>query len=74
MFVDGCFWHACSEHGNYPVSNSAWWRAKLTRNTERDRDTDERLHQAGWRVVRVWEHEPIADAVAKVEAELKRSN
>lgn len=57
VFVDGCFWHRCPEHGNIPKSNTEWWKAKLERNVERDRDTDERLHRAGWMVIRVWEHE-----------------
>src|SRR3954449_1480262 len=27
VFVDGCFWHACPEHGTAPNSNAAWWTA-----------------------------------------------
>lgn len=57
VFVDGCFWHRCPEHGNIPKSNTEWWKAKLERNVERDRDTDGRLTDAGWTVVRIWEHE-----------------
>lgn len=57
VFVDGCFWHLCPEHGNIPKSNSKWWRAKLERNVARDRDTDGRLREAGWHVLRIWEHE-----------------
>ena len=57
VFVDGCFWHSCPEHGNAPRTNAAWWGEKLARNQARDRDTDERLAAAGWLPVRVWEHE-----------------
>src|SRR3954452_14748829 len=29
VYVDGCFWHRCPEHGNLPKSNRAWWQNKL---------------------------------------------
>jgi DNA mismatch endonuclease (patch repair protein) len=66
VFVDGCFWHACPEHGTKPASNTWYWGPKLARNVERDRNADAALTAAGWRVVRVWEHVPLADAVAAV--------
>jgi DNA mismatch endonuclease (patch repair protein) len=64
VFVDGCFWHACPDHGSSPKANAVWWKEKLRTNVTRDRDTDERLRSAGWKVIRVWEHE--APAVAAV--------
>jgi len=66
VFVDGCFWHACPEHGSKPKSNEWYWSPKLARNVERDRAADEALAHAGWAVVRLWEHIPLADAVALV--------
>lgn len=66
VFVDGCFWHGCPEHGTAPKSNSAWWAAKLARNILRDRETDEFLEETGWAVVRVWEHDDLAEAVARI--------
>jgi DNA mismatch endonuclease, patch repair protein len=57
VFVDGCFWHGCPDHGTWPKSNGAWWRAKIQANKSRDADTNELLAQAGWRVIRVWAHE-----------------
>jgi DNA mismatch endonuclease, patch repair protein len=66
VFVDGCFWHVCPEHGTWPKSNAAWWRAKLQANVERDRDTAQRLAAAGWRVIRVWEHEQPDSAFKRV--------
>jgi DNA mismatch endonuclease, patch repair protein len=68
VFVDGCFWHACPEHGTKPASNTWYWGPKLARNVERDRAADAALTAAGWRVVRVWEHEPLDEAVAAVIA------
>lgn len=66
VFVDGCFWHGCPEHGVHPRSNSAWWRDKLAANQARDRDTDRLLDEQGWTVLRVWEHERIEVAMARV--------
>lgn len=68
VFVDGCFWHLCPVHGTSPKANGAWWRDKLEANVRRDRDTDARLAEAGWVVVRVWEHEPPAAAADRVVA------
>lgn len=57
VFVDGCFWHGCPEHATWPASNADFWRQKIEANQRRDRDTDARLREAGWQVLRVWEHE-----------------
>lgn len=66
VFVDGCFWHGCKEHKTMPRANDVWWRQKLDRNVERDQETDRHLIASGWRVVRVWEHDPIDEAVTRV--------
>ncbi|GAA4520449.1 very short patch repair endonuclease [Brachybacterium paraconglomeratum] len=68
VFVDGCFWHDCPEHGTRPKTRASWWEAKLRKNVDRDRDTDTRLLEAGWTVLRVWEHESPVSSAAKVEA------
>jgi DNA mismatch endonuclease (patch repair protein) len=68
VFVDGCFWHGCPEHGTDPASNSAWWQTKLAANRARDADTTEHLEDLGWAVVRVWEHEEPQRAAAEVAA------
>ncbi|WP_438938466.1 very short patch repair endonuclease [Amycolatopsis orientalis] len=66
VFVDGCFWHVCPEHGREPTRNEWYWTPKLRRNIERDRLADAALGEAGWRVVRIWEHEDVQSAVGKV--------
>jgi len=71
VFVDGCFWHRCPEHGNVPRANGAYWGPKLERNVARDRAVDDALAAAGWRVVRAWEHEDVADVAAAVAARLR---
>ncbi|MFD0538468.1 very short patch repair endonuclease [Actinomadura luteofluorescens] len=69
VFVDGCFWHVCPEHGREPTTNEWYWTPKLRRNMERDRAANSALRAAGWCVVRLWEHEPLPAAVdAVIEA------
>ena len=48
VYVDGCFWHGCPQHGTRPKANTDWWDAKLAGNRARDADTDRRLTDAGW--------------------------
>ena len=69
VFVDGCFWHACPEHGVRPKNNREFWRKKLDRNIERDREVNRLLAKAGWKVIRVWEHE-IANGLDAVVARI----
>jgi DNA mismatch endonuclease (patch repair protein) len=64
VFIDGCFWHGCPEHGTQPTSNAQWWSAKLQANMNRDRDTDAHLRLVGWTVIRAWEHLLAPDVVA----------
>ncbi|PTL78069.1 very short patch repair endonuclease [Vitiosangium sp. GDMCC 1.1324] len=66
VFVDGCFWHGCPLHATWPKENAEFWRAKIVANQERDRDTDERLRTEGWKVVRVWAHEPPEQAARRI--------
>jgi DNA mismatch endonuclease (patch repair protein) len=70
VFIDGCFWHRCPQHGEVPATNVGFWSAKLEANAARDRLQDRLLTQAGWLVVRIWEHEPLDVAIAKVRAAL----
>jgi DNA mismatch endonuclease, patch repair protein len=72
VFVDGCFWHRCPDHGTLPRNNREWWRAKLDRNVARDRAKDAALAELGWSVVHVWEHEAPGLAADLVEAEWRR--
>lgn len=70
VFVDGCFWHLCPEHGRQPTVNGTYWGPKLLKNVERDREADRALEAAGWGVVRLWEHLALDDAVGRVEEAL----
>ena len=70
VFVDGCFWHQCPEHGRQPRSNREYWGPKLSRNCERDRENDLLLDATGWRVVRCWEHEDTSESIHRIKAAL----
>lgn len=62
VFVDGCFWHGCPRHATYPKSNKNYWLPKLKENKARDKRQSRRLQRAGWRVIRVWEHDCLPPA------------
>jgi DNA mismatch endonuclease (patch repair protein) len=66
VFVDGCFWHGCPDHGNRPRQNSRYWDAKLARNQDRDRRYDDMLKSGGWTVIRFWEHERPEEAAQTI--------
>ncbi len=63
IFVDGCYWHLCPAHGRIPKANRGYWEPKLRGNVQRDLVATGLLQDAGWKVVRIWEHETLKDAV-----------
>lgn len=65
VLIDGCFWHGCPQHRRAEFRHNAhYWPDKIKMNVARDADTNRRLQQAGWTVLRFWEHED-PDAVAE---------
>jgi DNA mismatch endonuclease (patch repair protein) len=66
VFVDGCFWHGCPRHATWPKANAGWWRDKIDQNRRRDADTNRQLRRAGWKVIRIWEHEDLHLAAGRV--------
>lgn len=71
VFVDGCFWHGCPTHRTEPKRNAEFWKRKIDKNQERDTDTDVQLTMNGWIPVRIWEHEPPAQAADRIEAAVR---
>ncbi|MFJ4877902.1 very short patch repair endonuclease [Streptomyces sp. NPDC088745] len=71
VFIDGCYWHGCPEHYVPPKSNSGYWSGKVARNRSRDADTNAQLTEAGWLVLRFWEHEPADVCAAQIAAEVR---
>nr|WP_112107522.1 very short patch repair endonuclease [Parafrankia sp. Ea1.12] len=66
VFLDGCFWHGCPEHHTAAKTNADYWATKVRANRERDEQTSRLLEEAGWHVVRVWEHESPGEAAQRV--------
>jgi DNA mismatch endonuclease (patch repair protein) len=73
VLVDGCFWHGCPIHGTWPKQNAEFWKTKIESNKRRDIDTNQRLEDAGWIVIRVWEHENPYDGVKRILEALNAS-
>ena len=59
IFVNGCFWHGHEgcKYFRLPKSNVEFWKEKIERNIERDKESMQALFDLGWKVVRVWECE-----------------
>jgi DNA mismatch endonuclease (patch repair protein) len=83
IFIDGDLWHGNPDEWHrrgrssladlFP-NRTAWWVAKIERNIERDREVDQQLVQAGWRVIRLWASDVMADldsATSRVMTELR---
>lgn len=68
VFIDGCYWHGCPVHGTAAKANAAYWSSKISGNVERDRATDARLAEAGWTVIRAWEHDDAGQVAATIVA------
>ena len=71
VMIDGCFWHSCPDHATLPKTNAKWWREKLRRNVERDRETDVLLRADGWLVLRFWEHESPREVADVIEHQVR---
>lgn len=59
VFDNGCFWHGHErcKYFRLPKSNVEFWKKKIERNIERDRESMQALHDLGWKVILVWECE-----------------
>ena len=56
IFVHGCFWHKHNcRFFVWPQSNRKFWREKIEGNCERDRRSQRKLLEAGWKILVVWE-------------------
>lgn len=73
IFVQGCFWHGCPRctRNLSPKTNSAFWRAKVGQNRERDARNAGELERLGFRVIAVWECELARDTGQEVAANIR---
>lgn len=55
IFVNGCFWHGHEgcKYFRLPKSNVEFWKEKIERNIERDKESMQALLDLGWKVIRV---------------------
>ena len=56
IFIDGCFWHKCPTHYVPPKTNKQYWLPKLEKNVVREQEIKIAYESAGWKVIRIWEH------------------
>lgn len=71
IFIDGCFWHGCPEHGSLPKANGDYWTTKLDANKRRDAEVSDALRRLRWTVFRFWEHEDLAACAVQIETALE---
>ena len=63
IFCDSEFWHG----KDYDKSvgrigtNQEYWKQKIARNIERDKEVNEQLQKEGWTVIRFWEKDITKD-------------
>lgn len=77
-FVDGDRWHGngwkirgyASFEDEFQHANADFWRTKINRNMDRDREVTQQLTADGWMVVRVWASDVERD-VAKVADQIE---
>lgn len=74
VFVDGCYWHGCAEHYRPASTNSEFWREKIAGNKQRDETTNQLLGDAGWTIIRAWEHEDPADVAERVARSVRTAD
>jgi DNA mismatch endonuclease (patch repair protein) len=66
VFVDGRFWHGY-DFPSWKHKLSPYWREKIERNIARDERNFQSLRDAGWCVLRVWEHEVMKELPAVLD-------
>ena len=72
IFIDGCFWHKCPRHFQYPKTNKIFWKKKISGNVIRDHINNKKLVSEKWKVLRFWEHE-IKHRLNVVEEKIEKN-
>lgn len=56
IFIHGCFWHGHIDcrRSKRPTTNEEFWKEKLDRNKERDKNSLKNLSDLGWGVLVIW--------------------
>ncbi len=56
IFLDSCFWHGCKNHLRLPTTNKKYWKDKIEKNRQRDKEVNKYYKKLGWKILRIWEH------------------
>ena len=73
VFCDSAFWHGYKkmETSRHDFKrNRTFWRNKIAKNIERDKNVNKELRDRGWKVVRFWDFQIIKDTekcIKKIE-------
>jgi DNA mismatch endonuclease, patch repair protein len=70
IFIDSCFWHGCKKHGSMPQTRISFWKTKIERNKQRDKEVNRHYKKIGWKAIRIWEHslkKDFSKVVDKIE-------
>lgn len=57
VFIDSDFWHGNKKRFITPKTNVKYWREKIVRNRERDKEVNHLLKKDGWKIIRLWEYD-----------------
>jgi DNA mismatch endonuclease (patch repair protein) len=57
----------------WPKQNAAFWLKKILGNQRRDRQVNRLLKDAGWRVLRIWEHALTRKHEVRTVARVRRA-
>lgn len=71
IFIDSCFWHGCKKHGSLPKTRAKFWKEKIERNKERDKEVNRYYKRDDWKILRIWEHEIKKDMEKAMEKIVK---
>jgi len=75
VFVDGDYWHGW-RFPEWKEKLGSYWKQKIENNRRRDVRNFRRLRNAGWLVIRLWEHDVERDprrCIDRVEAAIRRN-
>lgn len=75
IFIDGDFWHGWRYQQRKRQTPKIYWRGKIEGNIARDKVNRKKLRRAGWKVLRVWEHQlkkNRGEALGRIAAFLKK--
>ncbi len=71
VFIDSDFWHRHPSRFIMPKSSRKYWKAKIERNMQRDREVNAELKKLGWKVIRLWEYDIKRRPTRSLEKKLK---